>query len=251
MIAVELGPSALLVLAAISALAGVGAMFAFLRWTDRDAFGRCSDQIIALVMEQALFIDDPVLVLRAQRELLRQNGRLLILLARPTVIAATVFLLALPHLEALFGRAALRTGDPAVITVQRIGPASAADFSLKPPPGIAVETPGVDIPVENQISWRIRPLRSVSTKIEIVGPDGGSYAKRIAAGPGIHYISPRRPGSWIKFLLDPVEKPLAGSQAAYIAIDYPPACILHLNWMIWFLGVSTIAATAAYFLRRS
>ena len=251
MIAVELGPSALLVLAAISSVAGVGAMFAFLRWTNRDAIGRCADQIIALVMEQALFIDDPVLVLRAQRELLRQNGRLLILLARPTVIVAAVFLLALPHLEALFGRAALRPGDAAVITMQRAGPASDADFSLKAPPGIAVETPGVEIAGGNQISWRIRPSRPLSTTIEIVAPDGRALAKRIAAGPGMHYISPRRPGSWIQFLLDPVEKPLANSQAASIAINYPPASILHLNWMIWFLAVSSIAATAAYFLRPS
>lgn len=250
MIAVDLGPGALLTLLPIAALAGMATMFAFLRWTNMDAFRRTTNRITALVMELGLFIEEPVLVLRAQRELLRQNARLLALVARPTLVVAIAFFLLLPHLEALYGNAALRAGEAAVVTAQLTGTISKARFALLAPPPIAVETPGVHILARNQISWRIRPLAPISTALEVLSPSG-PVSKRIAAGPGVHYLSPVRTNSWMLFLLHPVEPRIANPEVSSIAIAYPPALILHVHWMIWFIGVSTVAATMTYFFRRS
>jgi hypothetical protein len=249
-IPVDLGPGALLTLVPISAVAGIAAVLAFLRWTDLDAFRRTSNQIIALVMELGLFIEEPRLVLRAQRELLRQNARLLLLLARPTIVIAVAFFLLLPHLEALYGNAALRAGDAAIVTAQLKGTISSARFALSAPHNIAVETPGVRVLDTNQISWRIRPLAPVSAALEIIAPDG-SVSKRIAAGPGLHYVSPVRASSWITFLLHPVEPRITSNEVSSIAIAYPPASILHVHWMIWFIVISTVAATITYFFRNS
>lgn len=248
MMPVDLGAAALLALAPVSAIFGVALTLAFLRWTDHARLRRTINRMIALVIEFRLFVDEPILVLRAQRDLFKGNARLLALIARPTALAAVVFFLCFPHLEALYGRAPLPLGKPAIVTAQFSRAVLAGQLTLAAPASISVETPAVRALYTNQVSWRIRPISDFAGQIKFNGP-GGPLSKRIASGTGVHYISATRPGSWLAFLWNPVERPLSNSAVSSISILYPPATILKLNWMVWFFSISTIAALLATALR--
>lgn len=200
---VDLGASALWSLIPISVVAGFATVFVFRRWTDAAAIRAVTDRMLAHMMEFRLFIDEPALILRAQRDLFRANWQLLILLLRPTLILVIPFTVLLAEMEAHYAKAPLQIGHASVVTAQ-FKSADHAAVVLKTPKGIDIETPGVHVPRLNQISWRIRPVKQFPGKIQV-----------------------------------------AGGQVERVAIRYPPATIFHLNWLVWFVVVSTAAALAA------
>ena len=161
---VEFGAGALWSLGLVSVFAGVAMVYVFRRWSDQDALRGTANRMLAHLMEFRLFIDEPTLVMRAQRELLVENWRLLRLLARPSLILILPSFVLLAQLDACYGRAPLRIGHPAVVTVQvkDLGTAEVAGILLKAPAAIRVETRAVRVPRLNQISWRIRPIASAS-----------------------------------------------------------------------------------------
>jgi hypothetical protein len=103
-------------------------------------------------MEFRLFVDEPAVIWRAQRDALRANGRLLREIAIPGTVMAVLFLLIRSPLERHFGHGPLPAGQASVVTAR----------SDKAPavPGIVVETPGVR--VADEVSWRIRATRDIS-----------------------------------------------------------------------------------------
>src|SRR5436190_3351 len=78
-----------------------------------------------------------------------------------------------------------------LVTAQLHRTAAASPLVLRAPAEIAVETPGVRVPAEHQVSWRIRPLRGTTADLELVRGDR-VFKKSIAAGEGIRYLSERR-----------------------------------------------------------
>ena len=172
---VDLGARALWSLIPISIVAGFATVFVFRRWTDAAAIRNVTNRMLAHMMEFRLFIDEPGLIVRAQRELFAENWRLLLLLLRPTLILLIPFAVLLAALDAHYARAPLQLGRPAVVTVQ-FKSADHAGAVLKTPKGIDVETPGVHIARLNQISWRIRPVHPFSGKIQVIGGQIASVA---------------------------------------------------------------------------
>jgi hypothetical protein len=201
---VDLGATALWSLILISILAGFLTVSVYRRWTNHAAIRAAANQMLAHVMEFRLFLDEPALILRAQRDLFAANWRLLLLLLRPTLILLVPFAVLLAAMEAHYARAPLQIGRPTLVTAQ-LKSGNRADVVLKTPKGIAVETPGVHIPRLNQISWRIRPVRPFSGKIQVIG-----------------------------------------GKIAWVAVQYPPARIFHLHWLVWFVIISTATAIASY-----
>src|SRR5690348_2598945 len=142
-------------------------MAVFRAFSNQDAIRRASNRLVAHLMEFRLFIDEPALILRAQRDLLIENGRLLRLVFVPSLILAVLFFILIPQLDSFYGRAPLEPGEPAVVTVEmKDGVANASRLTLKAPPAISVETPPVHVPRLHQISWRIRSHAGVSGKLE-------------------------------------------------------------------------------------
>jgi len=170
--------------------------------------------MIAHVMEFRLFIDSPALVLRAQRDLLRENLRLLRLMLLPCAILASIFLVLFPQLDAMYGHRPLKAGERAIVTAQ-----ARQDATLEVPPGMEVETPGAWNIHDRQVSWRVRALGNVSGELKI-----GSFTKRIVSGGG---------------LIDGWRVPFRSPE---IEIHYPPAAVLGVNWMVWFFLISSAAA---------
>jgi hypothetical protein len=113
-------------------------------------------------MELGLFLDSPSLILRAQRDLLKENLLLLRLTILPAAILALLFAILYQPLNATYVRAPLPVGEPAVVTI----PIEDKIPQLDPPAGIALETPAVRVLHDHEISWRVRPLRPTSTNLK-------------------------------------------------------------------------------------
>jgi hypothetical protein len=198
----------------VSAIYGLAAALVFVRFSDRAAIRRTTNRMIAHVMEFRLFLDSPALVLRAQRDLLRENLHLLRLILLPCVILALIFIVLFPQLDAMYGHRPLKAGERAIVTAHAL-----EDATLEAPAGIEVETAGAWNVHERQISWRVRALGRVSGELKI-----GSVTKRIVAGGG---------------LIDGWRIPFRSPE---IEIQYPRAAVLGVNWMVWFFVISSGAA---------
>ncbi len=237
---VDLGGEALWSLAIVSILAAFGTIFVFRRWLDRQALQATMNRMLAHMMEFRLFIDEPVLILQAQRDLFVENWHLLLLLTRPSLILIVPFAVLLAQMDACYGRAPLRVGHAAVLTVQfrTAGATLRSGVVLKTPESIKVETAGLRVVRSNQMSWRVRPTAPLSGHVQLIGAEQ-TVTKSITAGEGLHYLSERRVSSLPAFFLHLNELPLADSSIAWIEVLYPSASILHVHWLIWFVVIST------------
>jgi hypothetical protein len=220
---VDLGTRGLIALVFLSALSTLGAVMVFRRFSDGAAIRRAGNLILAHLMELGLFFDEPALVLRAQRDLIRENVNLLRLIALPCALLALPFAIFYVGLDAIFGRAPLVIGAPAVLTVQesKTSPGVEATSVLQAPPGIEVETPGMRIVSAHEISWRIRPVQDVRGRLTIA-LGGRAVTQPVFAGSGWIYAFP--------FPASPVR------------IPYPHATILRIDWVVWYLLISAVTA---------
>jgi hypothetical protein len=202
----------------VSLIYGLAATLVFRRFSDEVSIRGTVNRMMAHVLEFRLFLDSPALVLRAQRDLIRENLRLLRLILSPCAILALVFTILFPQLDAMYGHAALPIGEPSIVTVQLTG-----DAVLETPAGLEIETPGVRSVHDRSISWRVRPRGRISGELKL-HYDGGVATKQVVAGSGLIY-------GW-KF---PFSRPA-------IEIRYPRTTVLGVNWMIWFFLISSAAA---------
>jgi hypothetical protein len=144
----------LLELALAGAIYGFAATFAFRRFTRRESLHGTINRILAHVLEFRLFLDEPAIILRAQRDLIRENIRLLRQIALPCLLLAIPSILLYGPLDRHFGYGPLRVGEAVVVTA----PLDSGMTELKAPPGMVVETPGVRVMRSREISWRVRPV---------------------------------------------------------------------------------------------
>ncbi len=198
----------------VSLIYGLAAALVFSRFADEASIRVTSNRMIAHVLEFRLFLDSPALVLRAQRDLARENLHLLRLILLPCMILAIIFLILFPQLDAMYGHAPLRVGEPSVVTA-----AIDDDGVLEAPAGIVVETLGVRSIHDRNVSWRVRPLGLTAGELKF-RHDGRVLTKQIVAGSGLIY----------------------GFSSPKIKLHYPRISVLGVNWMIWFFLISTTAA---------
>jgi len=196
----------------LSAIYGVVAVLVFRRLTDRESIRRCVNRILAHMMELGLFLDSPELVFRAQRDLLRENARLLRQVILPGAIVALLFALLYPAMDAFYGHAPLPPGEPSIVTIQMKD--AMTPVELQAPLGMAVETPAVRSVHDRQISWRVRPLRETSGDLRFRVEN-----RVVTAG---------------FFLRDPAIRS--------IEIRYPKSTILGFSWLAWFFLISSVSA---------
>jgi hypothetical protein len=222
---VDLGVAAFWTLALVSVLSGVAMAAVFRHCSDRAAIRKATGQVIAHLLECRLFLDEPLLVLRAQRDLLVANARLLRALLRPSLVLILPCAVLFWGLERSYRDAPLVPGRATVVTAQIAGP-TIPPVALDPPPDFLVETPAIRVLHDHQLSWRLRPLRPASGDLRFVH-DHGVLTERVTAGPGI---------------LRPFEYPASDPAIRSVRILYPPATVLGLPWLAWFLPISAAAA---------
>jgi len=156
---------ALATLAPLSALCGIVTALVFRRFGSSGT-RRTVNRMLAHAMELRLFLDEPRLVWNAQRDLLRENLRLLAQIAVPSLIAAPLLGLIMWQADAVYGRAPLRAGEGVVVTAHVKG-GDLAEVRMEAPADVAIETPGVRVPRLREVSWRIRPLGPFSGHLRV------------------------------------------------------------------------------------
>ncbi len=214
-------------LAAISILWGLAAFLVFRRFTDYVALRKVRKRMYAHLLEIRLYSEEPGLsVCRAEGELLVDNLRFLMLVAKPVLIMALPFALLYGRLDSVYGWSPLQVGHSATVTMQLSGE---AQYTLLTPPGITVETPPVVVPAEHQISWRIRAVAPTRGNLRFLRPGSGDILSPIAAG------------EWSPFCCRP--------RGSSVEVDYPKAEVaiagVELPWLAWFLIISTASAAPA------
>ncbi len=147
---------ALLVLS--GAAYGLATAWLFRRFTKREPLSTAANRIIAHILEFNLFIDEPRLIFRAQRDLLRANFAMLRVVALPMLVAGALLAVAWKPLAAHLGHAPLQAGD---VTIARVA-STAATLDLVAPFGVAIETPALRVQAEAATMWRIRALSPVN-----------------------------------------------------------------------------------------
>jgi len=237
---IDLGMPALATLLPVSVLAGIAMLLVFRRASDQAAVRRAKNQATAHLLEFRLFMDEPRLILRAQRDLALANLRFMKLMLRPVLVLAVPTALLLVELDAFYGHAPLPAAQPAIVTAHLQRDPTAVSVELTAPTGIAVEGPGVRIPAAREVSWRIRPLAAAAGSLKLLCGDR-VLTKTVAAGAGVHYLSERR-SSLAAFFWHPTEAPITAGEIDWIEVRYPAARILYLHWLVWFFAVSGITA---------
>lgn len=134
-----------------AAVYGVIASLVFRGFTNGTRMRVTVNRILAHVLEFALFIDEPRLILRAQFDLLKDNLRLLRHIALPCVLMAIPFALLYPTMDRHFGD---RKSNVLTLPMGQALPA-----------GVVAETPGVRIPRTHEVSWRIETGRQPRTPL--------------------------------------------------------------------------------------
>ncbi|MCW5980593.1 MAG: hypothetical protein KIT09_21110 [Bryobacteraceae bacterium] len=237
----------------VSGVSGVALLWLFSKTSNPVKIKRTKKKLQAHLLEMRLYADDPGVILRAQKNLMVQNLRYFALMLKPALAATVPMIALLLILDGYYGKAPLKIGEPAIVTVQMEDAArvNAAPPKLEAPPAIVIETPAVRAVGERQASWRIRPAAEFRGDLRVVA-NGVSATKSIAAGDGRRFVSSRRVHSIPALLLYPGERPLGAGGIEWIELEYPSASVrmfgIETHWLVWFCIFSL--ATALVFKSR-
>jgi choline-sulfatase len=204
-----------LALAGLSAFWGVAAAVVFRIFVHSDRMGQVVNRIVAHALELPLFLDEPAVVLRAARDLLVANVRLLSLIWLPCVLMGAAFALCYNTISTWFGFASLHAGQPVVVTISA---PQVNGWELRTSPSVSVETPAVRAEAAHQVSWRVRP---VST-----GPQD------FAISDGVRVFRSGRS----QFTRT------GDSRLEWIKVPWPAERYFHLSWLAWFFIFSFTGA---------
>jgi hypothetical protein len=238
--------SPLLSLALLSAVAGIAMLWIIGKISNQNAVRLTRRQIQATLLEFRIFWDEPRVVWRSQTRLLRLNLRYLGLMLPAVLIGVIPVALLMIRMEALYGRAPLPVGQPAIVTVQLTEPINeqATPPRLDAPPSISVETPALRVFRDNQVCWRIRPLSAATGNLKLF-VNGEVIEKHVVAGGPWSYLSDRRSSRLSELFWHPGEPPLQKGSVAWVEIQYPTALwgLRHfqLHWIWWFCAFSMLA----------
>jgi len=243
--------AALAVLAVAGVVSAVAARWTFTRYSDQAKVRAAQRQIKASLYELRLFVDEPAVLLRAQRRLVTSNLRYIALMLRPLLMVSGPIFFLMTVLDSLYGYGPITQGASAVVTV-KVQPSVDLGSTLpaiEATQGIALETPVVRIPGEYRFYWRIRATGAGSERLKVL-LNGAVYEKSVRAGGEFTVVSRRRVRSIFAWMLNPTESRLPPGVIERIEVAYPTAWLtvfgLTLHWTLWF---TLAAAAAAIWLR--
>lgn len=222
---------------------GVAALWTFGHFSNQEQVAQAKRKVWASLYAFRLYADEPVLIFRAQKQLLIWNARYLALMLRPTAVLIVPAAFLTFGLDAIYGHRALAPGESAIVTAQFT---EGADMrSLTPTLDgalIAVETPAVRIDDQRQVCWRVRAMGAPGSVILRIA--GTSYSKTVKAGATSGWVVEKRVATLFDWLRYPGESRLPGGFLRWIGVSYPPATLeifgFSVHWLIWFIAVSLL-----------
>jgi hypothetical protein len=234
-------------LTVISVAAGIGMLWVVGKTSNQARIKQVKRAVTASLLELRVFADEPAATGRALRSLLSANLRYMGLALMPALWLALPMGLLLIHLESFYGRAPLTPGSEAVVTM-RMAPGWKADAAapvLETPPQVKITAPPVRAASAREVSWRLLPVSAVSDAL-VFTVDGVRIRKLILAGNGQRFVPGRGVSSSLATLWSPAESRVPSSAVEWVEIRYAGASLrvfgLEVNWLVWFLLVSLVAA---------
>ena len=226
------------------AVCGIATLLVMRRLSDQGAIRIARARMRAHLYEIRLFNDDPVLMLRAQKNLLRWNLRYLKLALTPAAILTIPAALLALQLDALYGKRPLIAGESVVVTaemkpgvkLEAINPTLAVTSPFQ------VETPTVRIASLRQACWRVRTVQTSDGVLRLKLP-GETVERPIRAGAGFRYVTSDCASSMSGWIKDGCR--LQSQSAESIFVAYPERKVglagIEAHWAVWF-GLSWLLA---------
>lgn len=238
-------------LSLFSLLAGLLMLLIFRYTSNQQRIRETKNGIKAHLLELWLFRDDPRIMISAQWQLLRLNGRYMKLALQPMIVMIVPMALILIFLEGWFGYRPLQPGEAVIVSVQvsdgEIGLLERA--SLRASNGVVVETPPLRIPLTKEVDWRIQANGPGIHKVS-VDLSGRHLEKQVVVTQGLARVSSSRLSSefW-QTLLYPSEPPIPKQLGIQrIDIHYPARSIKifhwETHWLVVFFVLSIVFAFA-------
>ena len=239
---------ALVGLAWISLLTGVGMLMVYRHISDQDKIKHVKNRIKAHFLEIRLFKEDMVIGLRAQKNILINNFKYMGLALKPMLFMLPPIILVLVQLEVRYGYRSFQPGDTSVLSVRLASdPTQLGTIDLKVPEGIEIQTPAVRTVESGHygVDWRIGVTQRGNHDVSVQIGDQ-TYSKRLCAISRTTAMAPQVGTSSLKeTIFQPVERPFdPKGQVQSISIQYPPADMrllgIHVNWLVGFFVLSII-----------
>lgn len=232
----------------IALFVGVAVALVFNRVLDKTKLKRARRDLRSCLFEIWLYRHAPGVVLRAQWELMKANGRYVSATLLPLLVAMLTVSPVLVQAYHRFGLDPVPDGSTALLTVELGDIAAIDDFTEAVPElvwdgGRGTVTAMVREPSANRVVWRLRPTESGTHTLHLVrGGKSETFPLYVAPLKSQSVIESRLARSW-RLLTQPRGRVL-GADSGYrrINIDYPEA---DSGWLIWLTVTSLLAALIA------
>lgn len=221
----------------VSALTALLMVWVFGRFSDQGAVATIRDRLRAHLLSVRLYRHDPRVVFGIQAQVMRDTWMYLRLTVRPLLVMSLPLALILIQTDARFSVRPLHPGEASVVTAKFAGGGAGAAPALTASPELLVETEGVRIPEQGEVSWRVRAVKAGDAWVQLL-VDGKLYRKKIAVGSSWQPVAVERGGSLGDVLMNPLEKALpSGAAVRSLRASYLRLAIT-VGW--WDLGWLTV-----------
>ena len=231
-------------LVAVSVVLGVAVTLLFKVLLDKPRLESARNDLRASLFEIWLYRHEPGVVLRAEWELVRANGRYVGALFPPLCVAMLVVSPLLVQSFHRFGLEPIAPGSEVLLTAQLAVGAATGDAVTAPPElewtsGRGEVTATVRKPSVDQLVWRLRPHEAGIHTLRLSrGAQAETMPLHVGSTHGESVVQARETSPW-RLLVQPRGAALAsGSGLERVTLEYPEA---DTTWLVWLTVVSLLA----------
>jgi hypothetical protein len=227
----------------ISILTGLFMLLMFKRVSNQHAILLAKNSIKAHLLGIRLYKHDAALSLIETGQLFAGNARYFYHIIKPLLILSVPVMIVLIQVGSRFGFQPAQVNKPIIVTVRVGENVDVTQVSLKPSPGIKIETPPLRLPGHNEINWRVRPVEN-GRHLLIFNYGEKSVSKNLVADHRHHLLAAKRVrANTLAALLYPAESALnPDCFIREIIVNYKENAVivagLSMHWLVSFVVVS-------------
>lgn len=204
------------------------ALIVFRYASNQAGITRAKDLIKGYLLELWLYKDDPVVLLRAQGQVVLNSLKYFRYSLVPLLIMIAPMALVIVQVENHFGWRGPNNGESIIVsaTLAPGTPGSSAvsslESSLSVSDGMTLETPALRLDDERKVMWRLRADAPGAHDVELHIGDSRTSAS-IESGPGAAVIAPLKyqSGNWRELGYPAAEPLVSGSGLESVEVAYP------------------------------
>jgi hypothetical protein len=234
-------------LVCFSIATGVVMLWVFGKVSNQKAIEHVRNRTRGNLLAIMLYQHDLKVVVRLHGLILRDTLIYLRHTLVPMLVLMVPLIPMLSQLNLFFAFRPLQPGETAVVKMKLETPeTTTAGVNLVGGEAVKVETPGVRIPSEGEIAWRVRTEQAGTHQLSFhVGQH--LVHKDVRVGGGWGPVSSLRTGNWLDLLLYPGEAPLDAGSVRAIEVRYQPLPLMVLGWNVHWLVLFFVLSIASSF----